>query len=157
MGASLEVRAKDTSQYATIAQFLTAQQSSGNGAGSAIDKINYTQNETAIQNLTNIIHAVKQLGLAVAIVLAGAALLIAFNTIRLAIYTSRDEIEIMNLVGAGHWYVRGPFMISGVLYGIISGIIVSHCCIRCARGWGRRRNNSSARSMYSPITLRRSA
>ncbi len=124
LGASLEVRAKDTSQYATIAQFLTAQQSSGNGAGSAIDKVNYSQNETAIGHLTNIIQTSKQLGIAIALVLALASLLIAFNTIRLAIYTSRDEIEIMNLVGAGHWYVRGPFMIAGVLYGLISGIIV---------------------------------
>jgi cell division transport system permease protein len=124
LGASLQVRAKDTSQYATIAQFLTAQQSSGNGAGSAIDKVNYTQNETAIGHLTNIIQTSKQLGIAIALVLAFASLLIAFNTIRLAIYTSRDEIGIMNLVGAGHWYVRGPFMIAGVLYGLISGIIV---------------------------------
>ena len=124
LGASLQVRAKNTSQYATIAQFLTAQQSSGNGAGSAIDKVNYTQNETAIAHLTNIIETSKQLGIAIALVLAVASLLIAFNTIRLAIYTSRDEIGIMNLVGAGHWYVRGPFMIAGVLYGLISGIIV---------------------------------
>jgi len=50
--------------------------------------------------------------------------LIAFNTIRLAIYTSRDEIGVMNLVGAGHWYVRGPFVIAGILYGLISGIVV---------------------------------
>ncbi len=124
LGASLEVRAKDTSQYATIAQFLTSQQSSGSGAGPAIDKVNYVQNETAIQHLTNIIETSRQLGIAIALVLALASLLIAFNTIRLAIYTSRDEIEIMNLVGAGHWYVRGPFMISGVLYGFISGVIV---------------------------------
>jgi cell division transport system permease protein len=50
--------------------------------------------------------------------------LIAFNTIRLAIYISRDEISVMNLVGAGHWYVRGPFVISGILYGVIAGVIV---------------------------------
>jgi cell division transport system permease protein len=50
--------------------------------------------------------------------------LIAFNTIRLAIYTSRDEIGVMNLVGAGRWYVRGPFLIAGVLYGLIAGVVV---------------------------------
>jgi cell division transport system permease protein len=50
--------------------------------------------------------------------------LIAFNTIRLAIYTARDEIGVMNLVGAGHWYVRGPFMVAGVLYGIVSAVVV---------------------------------
>src|SRR6185369_6680168 len=61
---------------------------------------------------------------AVAIVFGLASLLIAFNTIRLAIYTARDEIGVMNLVGASHWYVRGPFMIAGILYGLISGMIV---------------------------------
>jgi cell division transport system permease protein len=124
LGASLEVRAKDTSQYATIASYLDAQQASGNGGGAAIDKVNYVQNETAIGHLTNIIQTSKKLGLAIAIILGIASLLIAFNTIRLAIYTSRDEIGVMNLVGAGHWYVRGPFMVAGVLYGFISGIIV---------------------------------
>ncbi|HVM73772.1 MAG TPA: permease-like cell division protein FtsX [Candidatus Paceibacterota bacterium] len=124
LGASLEVRAKDTSQYANIAQFLTAEQSSGTSGGSAIDKINYVQNETSIQKLTSIIQTSRKLGLAIALILGAASLLIAFNTIRLAIYISRDEIGIMNLVGAGHWYVRGPFMIEGLLYGVISGIIV---------------------------------
>jgi cell division transport system permease protein len=124
LGASLEIRAKDTSQYATIARYLDAQQASGSGVGAAIDKVNYTQNETAITHLTTIIETSKRIGFAIALVLAAASLLIAFNTIRLAIYTSRDEIGVMNLVGAGRWYVRGPFMVSGVLYGCISGIIV---------------------------------
>jgi cell division transport system permease protein len=56
--------------------------------------------------------------------LFAASLLITFNTIRLAIYTARDEIGVMNLVGASHWYVRGPFVIAGVLYGVIAGFIV---------------------------------
>ncbi len=124
LGASLAVQAKDTSQYATIASYLDAQQASGNGGGAAIDKVNYIENETAIQHLTSIIQTSKKLGLAIAAILGIASLLIAFNTIRLAIYTSRDEIGVMNLVGAGHWYVRGPFMVAGVLYGVISGIIV---------------------------------
>ena len=124
LGASLQVRAKETSQYASIASFLNAQQSSGTGNGVAIDKVNYTENQTAIEHLNSIIETSRKLGLAIAIVLALSSILIAFNTIRLAIYTSRDEIGVMNLVGAGHWYVRGPFMVSGVLYGVISGLIV---------------------------------
>ena len=59
-----------------------------------------------------------------AVILALASILIAFNTIRLAIYTSRDEIAVMRLVGAGPWYVRGPFVVSGILYGIASGLFV---------------------------------
>lgn len=123
LGASLEIRAKETSQYESIAQFLETQQKSATGTA-LIDKVNFYQNKTAIDRLTNIIETSRRLGIAVALVLGIATLLIAFNTIRLAIYTARDEIGVMNLVGAGHWYVRGPFMIAGILYGIVSGLIV---------------------------------
>lgn len=124
LGASLEIRAKQTSQYESIAQYLSAQQETATGSGAVIDKVNFYQNKTAIDRLTNIIQTSHRLGFAIAIILALASILISFNTIRLAIYTSRDEIGVMNLVGAGRWYVRGPFMIAGVLYGVIAGVIV---------------------------------
>lgn len=120
LGASLAIRAKETSQYASIAQFLETQQ----GTDSTISKVNFYQNKTAIDRLTNIIETSRTVGIAAAVFLACASILIAFNTIRLAIYTARDEIGVMNLVGAGHWYVRGPFVVAGILYGLISGIIV---------------------------------
>lgn len=120
LGASLAIRAKETSQYESIAEFLTGKQE----GGSLISKVNFYQNKVAIDRLTSIIETSRKIGIATAIFLAGASILIAFNTIRLAIYTSRDEIGVMNLVGAGHWYVRGPFMIAGILYGFIAGIIV---------------------------------
>ncbi|MBM3260899.1 ABC transporter permease [Candidatus Kaiserbacteria bacterium] len=124
LGASLEIRAKETSQYETIARFLDAQQASGAGSGSAIDKVNFAQNKTTIDRLTNIIQTSRTLGVAIAIILGLASILIVFNTIRLAIYTSREEIGVMNLVGANPWYVRGPFMITGVLYGLVSAVLV---------------------------------
>ena len=124
LGASLEVRAKNTSQYEAIAKYLDAQQKSGSGAGASIDKGNFYQNKTAIDRLTNIIETSKRLGSVVALVLGLVSLLITFNTIRLAIYTSRDEIGVMNLVGASRWFVRGPFVVAGILYGTISGLVV---------------------------------
>lgn len=124
LGASLEIRAKETSQYESIAQYLDAQQASGAGAGSAIDKVNFSQNKTAIDRLTNIIQTSRSLGIAIALILGIASILIIFNTIRLAIYTSREEIGVMNLVGASPWYVRGPFMVTGVLYGVVSALAV---------------------------------
>ncbi len=123
LGASLEIRAKQTSQYESIANFLEAQQKAG-GSGAGIDKVNFFQNKTAIDRLTNIIETSRRIGIAIALVLGLSTVLIAFNTIRLAIYTAREEIGVMNIVGAGHWYVRGPFMIAGILYGIVSGLIV---------------------------------
>lgn len=121
LGASLAIRAKETSQYASIAEFLEGEQGGGENV---ISKVNFHQNKTAIDRLTSIIETSQKISIAAALFLAGASILIAFNTIRLAIYTSRDEIGVMNLVGAGHWYVRGPFVVAGVLYGLISGIVV---------------------------------
>ena len=86
--------------------------------------MNFYQNRPAIERLTNIIETSQTAGIVTAFVLAIASILIAFNTIRLAIYTMREEIGVMKLVGAGRWYVRGPFLITGVLYGVISGIVV---------------------------------
>lgn len=124
LGASLEIKAKDPSQYESIAKFLSTQQENNADLGSAIDKINFFQNKTAIDKLSAIIDSSRRIGIALAIFFGAATILIAFNTIRLAIYTARDEIGVMNLVGASHWYVRGPFMIAGVLYGVSSAVIV---------------------------------
>lgn len=123
LGASLEIRAKEPSQYESIARSLEAMQE-GSEFGAAIDKVNFFQNKAAIDRLTNIIETSGRLGIAISLILGLATVLIAFNTVRLAIYTARDEIGVMNIVGASRWYVRGPFMITGVLYGLISGLIV---------------------------------
>ncbi len=124
LGAALEVRAKETSQYESIAAYVRTQQENGTETAAVIDKVNFFQNKTAIDRLTQIIDTSRTLGFAIALVLGAASVLIAFNTIRLAIYTSRDEIGVMNLVGANRWYVRGPFMIAGILYGVASAVLV---------------------------------
>jgi cell division transport system permease protein len=54
--------------------------------------------------------------------LAAATLLIA-NTIRLSIFSRRREIEVMKLVGATNWFIRGPFMIEGVICGVAGALI----------------------------------
>ena len=125
LGASFAVRAKETSQYESIAKFLENSPASiGSSEDHIIEKVNFFQNKGAIDRLSDIIRASRSLGFAVAIFMAIASMLIAFNTIRLAIYTSRDEIGVMKLVGAEHWYVRGPFVIAGVLYGFTAGMLV---------------------------------
>ena len=56
--------------------------------------------------------------LASSILLVASTLLIA-NTIRLSIFSRRREIEVMKLVGATNWFVRGPFMLEGLLCGLV--------------------------------------
>jgi cell division transport system permease protein len=60
-------------------------------------------------------------GIIVIILLAASTILIA-NTIRLSIFARRREIEVMKLVGASNWYVRGPFMLEGVLTGVAGAL-----------------------------------
>ncbi len=123
LGASLNIKAKNPSQYESIAKYL--ENGAGNQASvsSIIDKINYRQNKTVIDRLTGILETSRSIGTGISLVLIFVALLVTFNTIRLAIYTSREEIKIMRLVGASNRYIRSPFMIEGVLYGIISTIV----------------------------------
>jgi cell division transport system permease protein len=121
LGASLNIKAKDPSQYESIVRFL---QSDSLGAQSSglIDKINYNQNKSVIDRLSNIIDGSKKIGFGVALALAILSILITFNTIRLVIYVAREEIGIMQLVGANDSYVRGPFIVGGIMYGIFSAI-----------------------------------
>ncbi len=127
LGAVLTVKAKDISQYAAIAQFLQQQQQQALQAGqtSIIDKINYfdAQHQEALSRLQQITTSAQKLGLVIIIILVATTVAICFNTLRLAIYTSREEIAVMRLVGAGQTYIRAPFMVEGVLYGLIGGII----------------------------------
>ena len=124
LGAVFNVRAKETSQYEAIATFLDSPAALGSNNDVIIQKINYNDNKIVIEKLSNIINSAEQLGFALSIVLIVLSLIITFNTIRLAIYTAREEISVMRLVGAGNMYVRGPFVIEGVMYGIVSAILV---------------------------------
>ena len=123
LGAVLNVKAKETSQYEGIAKFLEGKNVLSKDGASIIDKVNYYQNKIAIDKLTQIIDSAERLGVAITIILAILSILIAFNTIRLIIYISREEISVMKLVGASNKYIRGPFMVSGLMYGVFSGII----------------------------------
>ncbi len=118
----LNVKAKEPSQYENIAKFLDAQSPLSAGSGAVVEKVNYNDNKIVIDKLTKIIDGVQKLGLVVTIILIIISILITFNTIRLAIYTAREEIGVMRLVGANNRYIRGPFIIEGILYGVASAI-----------------------------------
>lgn len=122
LGASLTIRAKETSQYADIASFIQAKQQAENPQSPLIDHVNYLDNKVAIETLTKIIHAVQRASLVAMIVLVASSILITFNTVRLAIYTTREEISVMRLVGASNSFIRGPFMLQGIMYGIAAGV-----------------------------------
>lgn len=117
--ASLNIRARDPSKYSAISEFLLEKNYP------IVDKINYFENQQVIDRFSAIIGTVRGTGAFIAIILAFVAVLVAFNTIRIGIYTMRDEIGIMRLVGAVNWFIRGPFVVTGVLYGVSSAIVTT--------------------------------
>jgi len=121
LGAVLNIRAKEPSQYAGLAQFLESENALG-GKLSVIDEVNYYDNKGAIDKLSSIIKSARTIGLALSLVLVIVSLIIALNTIRLAIYISREEIAVQRLVGASNAFIRGPFVVSGILYGLAASL-----------------------------------
>lgn len=119
----LNVKAKDPSQYENIAKFLESKSLLTENGANIVDKVNYNDNKLVIDKLTRIIGGVQKLGVVATIFLIIISILITFNTIRLAIYTAREEISVMRLVGADNRYIRGPFIIEGMLYGVVSSVI----------------------------------
>jgi cell division transport system permease protein len=123
LGGYLNVKAKEVSKYESIANFLNSDDALALGSQNIIDKVDYHQNKLVIDRLNTIIKNGQRLGFLVTLVLVIISIIITFNTIRLAIFTARDEIGVMRLVGASKMYVRGPFMVEGVIYGIIATFV----------------------------------
>ena len=123
LGAYLNVRAKEISQYETIANFLKSDNALVSGSTSIIDKVNYHQNKLVIDRLNGIISGAQKLGFIVTLILIVVSVVITFNTIRLTIFFSKEEIGVMRLVGASKMGVRGPFMIEGAIYGIVATFV----------------------------------
>jgi len=120
LGGYLNVKAKEISQYESIAKFMKSDNALVLGSASIIDKINYYQNKSVIERLNSIIIGAQRLGSLITLLLVFISIVITFNTIRLTIFISKEEIGVMRLVGASKMRVRGPFMVEGAVYGVIA-------------------------------------
>jgi cell division transport system permease protein len=123
LGGYLNVKAKEVGQYGSIANFLQSDNALSADSASIIDKVNYNQNKLVIDRLNTIISGAQKLGFLITLLLVIISIIITFNTIRLTIFISKEEIGVMRLVGASKMHVRGPFMIEGAIYGIIATFI----------------------------------
>lgn len=123
LGATLNIQAIETSEYEQIANFLESGDALASNQRVIIDKVNYFQNKLVIDRLIAITEGAKRLGLGITFVLVLISVIITFNTLRLNIYIVREEIGVMRVVGAEKFYVRGPFMVEGMIYGLVSAFI----------------------------------
>ncbi|MBL7156183.1 MAG: ABC transporter permease [Candidatus Pacebacteria bacterium] len=116
--ASLNVVAANSEGYEKVASFLN-----GDEFIDLIEKVDYHQRKSIIDKVFSVTEFLKGSGIIVAFALILISVLITFNTVKLAIYNQEKEIGIMRLVGASNWFIRGPFLVQGVLCGIASFVI----------------------------------
>jgi cell division transport system permease protein len=110
---AFEATPKDADQVKALADKLQP-------LPAGVDKVDYAEKKTQrILAVTNVIKYIFLLG---SLILLAASTILIANTIRLSIFSRRREVEVMKLVGASNWFIRGPFMLEGVICGLIGAL-----------------------------------
>jgi cell division transport system permease protein len=123
--ATIQIKPHDPNQIGTIKNFLEQTQIKDMQS----DETSYSgDRKEAIDKITTATKFFRRAGFVGVLIFAIISMLIIFNTIRMAIFNRRDELSIMRLLGASTWYIRGPFVVETVLYGIIAAIISVALC-----------------------------
>lgn len=116
--ASFAIKVNDLEDYPTIINLFKQEK-----FNPFVKKI--TDKRDIVDRLNKITNGIQNLGLGLTLIFSGITVLVMFNTIRLTIYNRREEIEIMRLVGASNWYIRGPFIVEGILYGTVGAALAA--------------------------------
>lgn len=116
--ASLEIKVYDPNKLDQITAIVDSTQYKA-----VVMKISYKENKQIIDKLFRATDMTKQIGIIITAAFTLVSLIIIFNTVRIAIFSRMEEIEIMKLVGATPGFIKGPFIIEGTLYGVIATII----------------------------------
>lgn len=119
LSASLNVKAANPNDYPVISAYLNNNES----LAAMVDKVTYNQNQLVINRLASIVDTAQKTGWGLTAALSAVAILVTLNTITLTIYSTREEIGVMRLVGASNKFIRGPYIVQGVLYGSIAAIL----------------------------------
>jgi len=117
---SLEIKTEKPEGLEEIANLLDDQAYS-----SLIKELSYKKNKDVVERLSKIARFISIFGWSLSAVFILISILVIYNTVRLTIFARSEEIDIMRLVGASSDYVRGPFLLEGVAYGIVGTIISS--------------------------------
>jgi cell division transport system permease protein len=118
--ATLQIKAVNLEDYQGISETLNSEQYSA-----SLQKVNFEDNRIIITRLNTLLRFIITFGLILMTIFSLIAILVIFNTITLTIYNRREEVEIMRLVGATNWYIRGPFIIEALIYSVLATVITS--------------------------------
>jgi len=118
LGATLVIKARNIDDYPSILAVLDSA-----AYADLIQDRNYDDNQEVISRLSTLSTRIGRIGIIISGIFVIIAVLIIFNTIRINIYTHRDEIGIMKLVGATNWFVRAPFLVESIMYAFFAVVI----------------------------------
>ncbi len=123
--ASLAIKPEDPNNLSHIREFLEKSEIKNLQS----EETSYSDDrKEAIDKIAAATEFFQRAGVAGVLVFALISVLIIFNTIRMAIFNRREELNIMRLLGASTWYIRGPFVVETIFYGIISAIVSVTLC-----------------------------
>lgn len=115
--AHLNIKAFEAAQYPALIEFLQ-----NSSYTEMIEEIDYPKRESVINRIFAVTENTKKAGIVLSVIFAIIAILVAFNTVRLAICNSSEEIKIQRLVGASNWFIKGPFLVQGLISGVLAAL-----------------------------------
>lgn len=116
---TIQIKPKDLDRIQEIRDFLSTPD-----AQKLVADVSYRdERKEAIDKITHATNLLQRAGIVTVLVFAVISVLIIFNTIQMAIFNRRDELTIMRLLGASTSYIRGPFVVESVIYGILSAVL----------------------------------
>ncbi len=112
---SLNIVTGSTAKYDEVSKALQA-----NPYKDLIDSVDFSQKKDIIDKVFSVASGVNLFGILLSLIFIIIAILVVFNTLKLAVDSSKEEISTMKIVGASNWFVRGPFIVQGAIYGAIA-------------------------------------
>ena len=84
-----------------------------------------SERKSATETIATWTRTAQQLGIGASVLFTSISMLIIFNTIRMAIFNRKEEIQMMKLIGADRSFIRGPFVVEAIVYGIIAAVVAT--------------------------------
>jgi cell division transport system permease protein len=122
---TLRVKLADINDTRELAQFVANNPTVKENIDPAREPSFAGERKNAIEGIAKSVVFAERAGLVATIIFVVISSLIVFNTIRMAIFNRRDEIEMMKLIGADKSFIRGPFIVEAVVYGFIAAILAT--------------------------------
>ncbi len=122
---TLSIKVDDINDTAQLSEFVETNQGLKDHIDPARDPSFAGERRNSIQAIGRAANFAQQVGIIASVVFVVISMLIIFNTIRMAIFNRREEIQMMKLIGAERSFIRGPFVVEAMVYGFFAAVIAS--------------------------------